>query len=85
MGTEAPNSGAVVVNKDSTNQTAPPAKLDAGDLFVLKSRGNPVQIHVSKSQTSVKMTTRYYVAYDCRIMVALWLPSDHINSGTSAS
>ncbi|KAL1829630.1 hypothetical protein DCAR_0208974 [Daucus carota subsp. sativus] len=40
MGTEAPNSGAVVVNKDSTNQTAPPAKLDAGDLFVLKSRGS---------------------------------------------
>ncbi|KAK1375256.1 hypothetical protein POM88_031452 [Heracleum sosnowskyi] len=40
MGTEVPKSGQTVVNKENKNQTAPPGKLDAGDLFVLKSRGS---------------------------------------------
>ncbi|KAL8113120.1 GABA transporter 1-like [Apium graveolens] len=40
MGTEAPDSGRTMISKDNKDQTAPPSKLDAGDLFVLKSRGS---------------------------------------------
>lgn len=40
MGTEAPDSGKTVISKENKDQNAPPTKLDAGDLFVLKSRGN---------------------------------------------